>query len=430
MPVNSRTWMPRGARIALLIAGVVGLATGVLGWVQVQRERAIDEEDLDRRAHAFAHQMAWFVRNALAQPDADVASSLGDRMDGHRRVIGFAVFRPDGRMVASGEGVSEFSEELRPRVLQALETGEQAVEAVRLSDSLIHVLVRCIKDADGSVLGVLAVLHDMSFVEQRATARFVQFGFWILLVSLLLVALIAAATWAAYDRPLGSLADWMRRLRTENVPEAPPRGLPTALLASESDRLAASFRAARSTGWSESHETVREHNAWTRERLRTHAIDCLQDRQLIVVSNREPYMHQFRDGSPHMIIPAGGLVTALDPVLQACGGLWIAHGAGDADRQTADASGRLTVPPSDARYTLRRVWLSREEEQGYYYGLSNEGLWPLCHLAHERPTFRAADWRHYCASTSDSPRPCSRRSVRAGPRCWFRTTNLRCFLRC
>jgi trehalose-6-phosphate synthase len=137
---------------------------------------------------------------------------------------------------------------------------------------------------------------------------------------------------------------------------------------------------------------VHEHNVWTRDRLRAHAVDCLQERQLIIVSNREPYMHQFRDGVPELIVPAGGLVTALDPVVRACSGLWVAHGAGDADRQTADEHGRLTAPPDDARYTLRRVWPSREEEQGYYYGLSNEGLWPLCHLAHERPVFRASGW--------------------------------------
>lgn len=114
-----------------------------------------------------------------------------------------------------------------------------------------------------------------------------------------------------------------------------------------------------------------------------------------MVSNREPYMHQLQGGKLSIIVPAGGLVTALDPVLQACGGLWVAHGAGDADRDTVDAHGRLTVPPNEPRYTLRRVWLSREEEQGYYYGFSNEGLWPLCHLAHERPIFRASDWKGY-----------------------------------
>lgn len=393
--LNNRSRVPRAARIGLLVAGAVGLATGLMAWTQVQREREINEEDLQRRAHALAHQMTWPVRLALALPDPAVATALGDRLDGYRRVIGFAVFRPDGRMIASGQGVSEFLDEMRPRVAQAIQSGEEVAEILRLRDSPIHILASCIKDAGGSVQGVLVILDDISFLEQRATARLVQFGFWVLLVTLLLVTLVVGITWTVYDRPLRSLAEWMRRLRTENAPEAPPRGLPTSLLVTESNRLAASFRAARSAGWRESHELVREHNLWTRDRLRAYAVDCLQGRQLVIVSNREPYMHQLIEGVPQMIVPAGGLVTALDPVLQACGGLWVAHGAGDADRQTADEYGRLTVPPKDARYTLRRVWLSREEEQGYYYGLSNEGLWPLCHLAHERPIFRASDWAQY-----------------------------------
>jgi trehalose 6-phosphate synthase len=210
------------------------------------------------------------------------------------------------------------------------------------------------------------------------------------------VTLVVGSSWLAYERPLARLADWMRRLRTENVAESPPRGLPSGWLHSESDRLAASYRAARSTGRALSEATLHAEQVWTPERLRAHALAALGDaHQLIVVSNREPYMHQWRDGKARVIVPAGGLVTALDPVLQACGGVWIAHGAGDADRATADTDGRLTVPPDDARYTLRRVWLTREEEEGYYYGFSNEGLWPLCHLAHERPVFRAGDWGHY-----------------------------------
>lgn len=387
--------VPRSAKIGLLIAGVVGLATGVMAWYQVQRERAIDEDDLVRRAEALTYQMTWAANRALSLPDAEARKSLSGRLDGHRRVIGFAVYRADGSLLAGGQGVSEFGNEIQPRVMRALSEKAEIAEAVRLPDTVIHVLASCLKAPDGSVTGVLTVLHDMSFMEQRATGRLVQFAFWVLLVTLLLVTLVMGATWSAYERPLQKLAEWMKRVRTEDAPEAPPRGLPVALLASESNRLAASFRAARSTGWQDSHEVMREHNLWSRDRLRAHAIDCLQGRQLVVVSNREPYMHQLHNGVPHMIVPAGGLVTALDPVLQACGGLWVAHGSGDADRQTADAQGRLTVPPIDGRYTLSRVWLSREEEQGYYYGLSNEGLWPLCHLAHERPVFRASDWEHY-----------------------------------
>jgi trehalose 6-phosphate synthase len=93
--------------------------------------------------------------------------------------------------------------------------------------------------------------------------------------------------------------------------------------------------------------------------------------------------------------PASGLVTALEPVMRACSGVWVAHGGGSADRETADRHGRVLVPPGEEAYTLRRVWLTDEEERGYYYGFSNEGLWPLCHTAHTRPAFRIDDWKHY-----------------------------------
>jgi trehalose-6-phosphate synthase len=60
-----------------------------------------------------------------------------------------------------------------------------------------------------------------------------------------------------------------------------------------------------------------------------------------------------------------------------------------------DRFDQIRVPPGDPSYSLRRVWLTEEEEQGYYYGFSNEGLWPLCHLAYVRPAFRPSDWRAY-----------------------------------
>ena len=139
--------------------------------------------------------------------------------------------------------------------------------------------------------------------------------------------------------------------------------------------------------------------------------DSLRDTQLIVVANREPYIHvrktqpakgvwnwlrsRHETSDVEWTRPASGLVTALDPVMRACGGTWIAHGSGNADRETADAQGRIKVPPDRPSYTLRRVWLSPEEEQGYYYGLANNALWPLCHTAYARPVFDESDWQQY-----------------------------------
>jgi trehalose 6-phosphate synthase len=108
-------------------------------------------------------------------------------------------------------------------------------------------------------------------------------------------------------------------------------------------------------------------------------------------------MHMRHGRSVEVTVPPSGLVTALEPVLCACDGTWLAHGNGTADRESVDRHGRLRVPPDDPRYTLRRVWLRKEEEEGYYYGFANEGLWPLCHIAHTRPIFRADDWKQYQA---------------------------------
>jgi len=139
--------------------------------------------------------------------------------------------------------------------------------------------------------------------------------------------------------------------------------------------------------------------------------ESLRGTRLIVVANREPYIHVRRKRDARGLFnwlrgrketeaiewtrPASGLVTALDPVMRACGGTWIAHGSGNADRETADSRGRVRVPPDRPSYTLRRVWLSPEEEQGYYYGCANNALWPLCHIAYARPEFDDRDWQQY-----------------------------------
>jgi trehalose-6-phosphate synthase len=396
MARTRRPQLARSLRLGFLIAAIIGVAIGFLAWNQVEQERKIDLDDVNRRAQFLAQQLSVAVGSALALPDPAARTALQPRLDSYRTLLGYAVFRPDAHLVAAGEGVADFSDRLEPAVIRAVQLGADAVRLIRFQGTPIEVVAVPLKNPGGLLQGVLVVAQDVSFIDDRATGRLVQFGFWILILTLLTVTLVVGATWLTYERPLHKLADWMRRLRTENVGEAPPSGLPSEMLVSETGRLAASFRAARSTGQRLSQAAMHAEQVWTSDRLRVHAIAALgEGRQLIVVSNREPYMHQMRDGKVQMIVPAGGLVTALDPVLQTCGGVWIAHGAGDADRQTADESGRLTVPPDDARYTLRRVWLTREEEQGYYYGFSNEGIWPLCHLAHERPVFRAPDWEYY-----------------------------------
>jgi trehalose 6-phosphate synthase/phosphatase len=121
------------------------------------------------------------------------------------------------------------------------------------------------------------------------------------------------------------------------------------------------------------------------------------DRPFIVVSNREPYVHRRGRAGVEVERPAGGLVAALDPVMQAVRGTWIAWGSGDADFEVADAAGRVMVPPDDPRYVLRRLRLSRDEVDGFYNGYANQALWPLCHMAMEHARFRRRAWEVYKA---------------------------------
>jgi trehalose 6-phosphate synthase len=135
---------------------------------------------------------------------------------------------------------------------------------------------------------------------------------------------------------------------------------------------------------------------WGPDRLRDVLTRHLDGQRVVIVANRQPYIHERGpDGTIKVVHPASGLVTALEPVMRACSGVWVAHGSGSADREIADAQGRVRVPPGEQSYSLRRVWLSPEEERGYYYGFANEGLWPICHIAHHRPVFRSDDWRFY-----------------------------------
>jgi trehalose 6-phosphate synthase len=105
---------------------------------------------------------------------------------------------------------------------------------------------------------------------------------------------------------------------------------------------------------------------WTRESLHDLIQNNLREHDLIVVANREPYLHRHVSGRIDCVPPASGMVSALDPILRACGGVWVAHGSGSADRRTVDELDHIRVPPDDPSYTLRRVWLSKEQEDNYY----------------------------------------------------------------
>ncbi|PIP20227.1 MAG: trehalose-6-phosphate synthase [Candidatus Omnitrophica bacterium CG23_combo_of_CG06-09_8_20_14_all_40_11] len=168
-------------------------------------------------------------------------------------------------------------------------------------------------------------------------------------------------------------------------------------LASEVEQVALSLRVARKIVSERASERLEREELWTEAKLKDLIHAKLGENTLFVISNREPYMHVVDEstGMTKCIMPASGVVTAIHPILCACGGTWIAHGGGNADKKFVNSKDKLGVPPEDNRYILKRVWLTKEEEDGYYYGFANEGLWPLSHNTHTRPIFRESDWQMY-----------------------------------
>lgn len=225
---------------------------------------------------------------------------------------------------------------------------------------------------------------------------------------LLLIAagllLIASLAWFFIRRlfvaPLRRLTEMIRALRrgeTGRILGETPSSLRP--LAREIGKLALDLREARQAASEEARMRFEKLDTpWTAERLSEFMGAYLKNRELFIVSNREPYVHTKNPGGRiTWTIPPGGVVTALEPVMEATGGMWIAYGGGTADRETVDEHDHIAVPPDEPRYTLRRVWLTPEQVKGYYDGFSNEALWPLCLMAHVRPLFRAEDWREYRA---------------------------------
>ena len=347
--------------------------------------------------------LRWFVRdldmratlvaNTIQEPLQEQLAA-GSRA---KTLAFFAKITQDERLYAIGYCASPQSAPLATRTLPpavrcaSLQSwtsgGEHVLDSTQ---GPLHIAVSPLA-TEAAPAGQLVLVHDMSFIGRRSdeTKRYVIYFFiGLAAVVSLITVVIAQLSWRGWVAGMRAL------LRGEGLLRQPAAAPPAAEfrpIARDLQRLIREM---------ESDVRARDESQldWTPETLRAILHNELSGADVIVVSNREPYIHQRRGERIEVQRPASGLVTALEPIMRACSGVWIAHGSGSADRDVVDKHDRIAVPPEKPSYQLRRVWLSAEEEAGYYYGFANEGLWPLCHIAHVRPTFRSADWAHYVAA--------------------------------
>lgn len=375
---------------------------------QVRTERRNLRNEVSRRAEILAESLQDNVEPLLERGPRENRNlqRLVARFGQREHLQGVAIYDTDGTAIAITEGLPAIFRTRPDAATHAARRDGGYGEFLRVqtgqgqdaATTPMYIFALALH-RDGAPAGTLALFHETSYIDDQVQ-RTLRDGLVTATIQTLLISLLAIilVRWA-FTAPLARTAKWLRTLRTGEAQTSPmaPQGEIFDQLHKEVTHLAKDLTAARATA--EEEARLRESNAslWTAERLRVSLRNKLQDKPLFVVSNREPYLNVYneKDRSIQIIVPASGVVTAIEPVLLACDGTWIAHGSGSADRELSDAHDHQRVPPDHPSYTLRRVWISSEEEKGYYQGFANEGLWPLCHIAHTRPVFRPEDWVHY-----------------------------------
>jgi alpha,alpha-trehalose-phosphate synthase [UDP-forming] len=386
-------------KLILALVACVTLVSVSSTYFEVLTHKHFLRGDLEVRTRWLGDTLRPAVEAALAQGDTAALPQMAEQSRAGSGLLDVAIFDAQGKLVASAGRADVLKSLSAATVERSMQKG--ADQSLFGATGGTDWLLESIPLHDGNTLqGALVLVPDASYIRSRSVGLW-QRGFWRVVVLLVLIVGITflMIRWFLM-RPMMRLAERLRRLRIGNTEEEEVVAEVEDLslfrpLAREVETMAESLIAARAAAEAEARLRDAGEHLWTAERLGVHMRERAASSRIYVVSNREPYVHVKQGREIVCQVPPSGLVTAIEPVLRACDGVWVASGSGNADAETVDEFDRLRVPPDDPRYTLRRVWLSEEEESRYYEGFANEGLWPLCHIAHTRPIFRAADWECY-----------------------------------
>jgi trehalose 6-phosphate synthase len=377
-------------RIALRFLAVlcVVIAVAVLGSLKVM-EKLKNQwlvSDLSRRSTLISESIHDYLTDNISSGKTSSINRLLNRISKDERLTGAMVCTPEGATLAQSDSLPAIvqcgdpSKLAQEKTGQMLESGQVTLHQAGFP--VIH---------EGKNLGYLVLVHDTQYMVKRheTTRNYVVvlltalFFFFFLLTFLVYRWTRSDAVYRLKGMFRGLLAGELQLRDFGKRSEFSP-------LVRDLSKVIRELRQTK-----DQVKDVETGVFWTPARLRSEVQKVFGDTQLCVVANREPYVHNHKGSKIEVLLPASGLVTAVEPIVRACSGLWIGHGSGTADRETADETGKLLVPPGKPEYGLKRVWLTKKEEKGYYYGFSNEGLWPLCHIAHARPNFDADDYQAY-----------------------------------
>lgn len=377
----------------LIIVAVVFTVSGIMQ-ARFTEDRLMD--DLQRKAKAVDESLEVSARYILINNDLKSANRLVESFQKRERLQGCAIYDKEGNIFAITQKFAGWKDKPYLKDILAKKTPRGGLE--NFKEYSVYSYIIPVTDDENNVLGMVEVIYDTSYVFTTLAALWKKLSVSLIVLLVLILLTMLLIQRQIFTLPVRRLTQWFTHFQKGEIEKLRPfeeKG-EFGKLVSEVEQVALGLRVARKAVTEEAHARIKE-GLWTENRLKDLIHAKLGENAFFVVSNREPYMHVMDGitGAPKCVRPASGVVTAIDPILRACGETWIAHGSANADKKFVNSKDKLGVPPEDNRYILKRVWLTKEEEDGYYYGFANEGLWPLCHVTHTRPIFRETDWQMY-----------------------------------
>lgn len=386
-------------QILLITFGTIAIVSIIVfgfTYLQVNKERLDLSADLQYRTRLLSDSLTEAVEPTFARNSTTTLQRIVDRFTDRERVVGMAVFNNRGVPLAASKELPDRVTENPDFVFKALDKGAPMGIFETIDGKSRYLFVSPLHE-DEAIVGALVTVQNAAYIDGAVAdiweRNIVRLLIQVAIFSAAIVLLIRWALYAIAKR----FAESIKTARINRSDQAAP-GSPFFLrpVAVEIAKMHTSLKQARFAASEEARMRLEKLDSpWTAERLKEFIKATLKERKIFLAFNREPYMHTKIRNEIRVSSPAGGASTALESIMEACGGMWIAHGSGNADRETADAHDTIAVPPDNPKYVLKRVWLTAEEVNGFYKGFSTEGLLPLCLMTHTRPIFRKDDWLMY-----------------------------------
>ncbi|MCK9629201.1 MAG: trehalose-6-phosphate synthase [Bacteroidales bacterium] len=382
--------------LALILSIIIAVGIVAFGFTyyQITVERSKLNSELETRVAEVAGELSEYDVFYICSSKYDI-ESFTDSIKHRYNLSGIAIYFSKDSIVCSSS-TRRFVKYSLDDISMSVINKKNVSSFININQESIYQFIKPIGEDNISHYAVIYYV-DAGYIDNIISKiwfrNFLRWFMQVLIISIITTMIIRFGVL----NPMNKTINWLKAARAGDVDilKRQPHTKLLLPLQKEVIHVAKAMFEAKSKAQEEARVRAGTNAIWTPGRLKEEMKALLQNKQLIVVSNREPYIHVREGNQINCITPASGLITAMEPILKACGGLWIASGTGDADKETVDDRDKIQVPPDDPKYTLKRIWLSKEEEVHFYYGFSNEGIYPLCLIAHIRPIFRIEDWHYY-----------------------------------